>query len=109
MKFDHRAIDVFVGVDMAKEHHYGQAVTSAGIEVFHRPVLNDQAAIERLIVDAGKHGRVALVIDMPSSPAQLLLAVAREHDVTVAYVTGLQMRRAAELYAGQAKTDPRDA
>ena len=109
MKFDHRSIEVFVGVDMAKEHHYGQAVTTAGVEVFHRPVLNDQTAIEKLIVDAGKHGRVALVIDMPSSPAQLLLAVAREHDVPVAYVTGLQMRRAAELYAGQAKTDPRDA
>lgn len=29
--------------------------------------------------------------------------------VPVAYVTGLQMRRAAELYAGAAKTDPRDA
>ena len=29
--------------------------------------------------------------------------------VAVAYVTGLAMRRAAELYAGAAKTDPRDA
>jgi len=109
MKFDYRSIEVFVGVDMAKEHHYAQVVTTAGTEVFHRPVLNDQTAIGKLIVDASKHGRVALVIDMPSSPAQLLLAVAREHDVPVAYVTGLQMRRAAELYAGQAKTDPRDA
>ena len=27
----------------------------------------------------------------------------------MAYVTGLQMRRAADLYAGSAKTDPRDA
>ena len=107
--FDHRSIDVFVGVDMAKEHHYAQAITTTGTELFHRPVLNDQAAIEKLVGDAGKHGRVALVIDMPSSPAQLLLAVCREHDVPVAYVTGLQMRRAAELYAGQAKTDPRDA
>jgi hypothetical protein len=46
---------------------------------------------------------------MPSSSAQLLLAVARQREVPVAYVTGLQMRRAAELYAGTAKTDPRDA
>jgi len=109
MKFDYRSLEVFVGVDMAKQHHYALAVTTAGTEVFHRPVLNDQTASGKLIVDASKHGRVALVIDMPSSPAQLLLAVAREHDVPVAYVTGLQMRRAAELYAGQAKTDPRDA
>ena len=108
-KFDHRRVEVFVGVDMAKENHYAQAITATGEEVLHRPVLNDQAAIEKLISDAGRHGRVALVIDMPSSPAQLLLTVARDHEVPVAYVTGLQMRRAAELYAGAAKTDPRDA
>jgi hypothetical protein len=43
-----------------------------------------------------------LVIDMPSSAAQLLLTVARDLEVPVAYVTGLQMRRAADLYAGAA-------
>ena len=108
-KFDYRDIDVFVGVDMAKQDHYAQAITTAGIEVFHRPVLNDQAAIDKLIDDASSHGRVALVIDMPSSAAQLLLAIAHARSVPVAYITGLQMRRAAELYAGAAKTDPRDA
>ena len=46
---------------------------------------------------------------MPSSSAQLLLTIAEQRAVPVAYVTGLQMRRAAELYAGSAKTDPRDA
>lgn len=107
--FDHRGIDVFVGVDMAKQDHYAQAITPTGVEVFHRPVLNDQAAIDKLIDDAGRHGRVALVIDMPSSAARLLLAIAHSRQVPVAYVTGLQMRRAAELYAGAAKTDPRDA
>ncbi len=109
MGLDHRSIEVFVGVDMAREDHYAQAITGAGVEVFHRPVLNDEAAITELIADAAKHGRVALVIDMPSSAAQLLVEVARAQGVAVAYVTGLQMRRAAELYAGAAKTDPRDA
>jgi transposase len=109
MKFDYRRVEVFVGVDMAKENHYAQAITATGEEVFHRPVLNDQAAIEKLILDARRKGRVALVIDMPSSAAQLLLTVARDLGVPVAYVTGLQMRRAADLYAGAAKTDPRDA
>ncbi len=108
-RFDHRDIDVFVGVDMAKQDHYAQAITTAGVEVFHRPVLNDQTAIDKLIDDAGRHGRLALVIDMPSSAAQLLLTIAHARGVPVAYVTGLQMRRAAELYAGAAKTDPRDA
>jgi len=52
---------------------------------------------------------MALVVNKPASGAQLLLAAARAAGVPVAYVTGLQMRRAADLYAGAAKTDPRDA
>lgn len=107
--FDHRDIDVFVGVDMAKQDHYAHVIDRDGSDRFDRPVTNDEAAIVRLIDDASQHGRVALVIDLPSSAAQLLVAVARQRDVPVAYVTGLQMRRAAELYAGAAKTDPRDA
>ena len=29
-KFDHRDVDVFVGVDMAKQDHYAQATTTVG-------------------------------------------------------------------------------
>lgn len=101
--------EVFIGVDMAKAEHYAQAITVEGVEVFGRGIDNDQAAIEAMLDAAGEHGSVAVVIDMIASGAQLLLAVAAERGVPVAYVTGLQMRRAAELYAGTAKTDPRDA
>ena len=52
---------------------------------------------------------VALVIDTTSSAASLLLEAAARREVPVAYVTGLAMRRAADLYAGAAKTDPKDA
>jgi len=101
--------EVFVGVDMAKDEHYAQAITAGGVELFDRPVANDEAVIEALLDTAVGHGSVAVVIDMTASGAQLLLAVARRRGVPVAYVTGLQMRRAADLYAGSAKTDPRDA
>jgi transposase len=101
--------EVFVGVDMAKVEHYAQAITTEGVELFGRPIDNDEAAIEAMLDDAGEHGSVAVVIDMTASGAQLLLAIAAQRGVPVAYVTGLQMRRAAELYAGSAKTDPRDA
>lgn len=101
--------EVFVGVDMAKAEHYAQAITTGGVELFGRPVGNDEAAIGAMIDGAAVHGSVALVIDMTASGAQLLLAIAAQRQVAVAYVTGLQMRRAADLYAGTAKTDPRDA
>jgi transposase len=102
-------IGVFIGVDMAKDEHFAQAITTEGVELFARAVLNDQTAIEQLLDDAGAHGDVALVIDMTASAAQLLLTIAADREVPVAYVTGLQMRRAADLYAGSAKTDQRDA
>jgi hypothetical protein len=41
------------------------------------------------------------VIDQPGSIAQLALAVARRRGVPVAYVPGLVMRRAADLYPGE--------
>lgn len=102
-------VQVVVGVDMAKTDHYAQAIHVDGTELFSRSVLNDEPAIRSLIEKASAHGRCALVIDMTASGAQLLLSVAASVDTPVAYVTGLQMRRAAELYAGTAKTDPIDA
>ncbi len=104
-----RSIDVFVGVDMAKADHYAQATMADGTELFDRAVFNDEAAINSLIDDVSVHGQLALVIDMTASSAQLLLSIAHQQGVPVAYVSGLQMRRAADLYAGTAKTDPIDA
>lgn len=101
--------DVLVGVDMAKGDHYAQAITKDGTELFAGPVRNDQTAVEKMLNRAGACGRVAVVIDMTSSGAQLLLGVMTQKQVPVAYVNGLIMRRAGDLYAGAAKTDPRDA
>ena len=103
------AIEVFVGVDIAKGDHYVSVVAARGEGLFARAVPNDEAAIRSLVDDAAEHGRPALVVDTTSSAAVLLLTVAAERQIPVAYVTGLQMRRAADLYAGAAKTDPKDA
>ena len=103
------APEVFVGVDVAKGKHYACAVSARGEALFSRAVPNDEAAIRGMISDAAGHGRPALVVDMTSSAAVLTLTVAAEVAIPVAYVTGLTMRRAADLYAGAAKTDAGDA
>ena len=77
--------------------------------LFARPVPNDEGAIRRLIDDAAAHGSPALVVDTTSSAAVLALGVAAECEMPVAYVTGLAMRRAADLCAGADKTDHKDA
>ena len=49
------------------------------------------------------------VVDMISSGAVMSLTAAERRGAPVAYVTGLRMRRGAQLYEGTAKTDAKDA
>jgi len=102
-------VDVWVGLDVGKEEHFAEVLNDAGERIFARSLVNDQRALEALLDRAGEHGVVGLVIDQPGSIAQLALAVAAARNVPVAYVPGLVMRRAADLYPGEAKTDKRDA
>jgi hypothetical protein len=102
-------VDVSVGLDVGKEEHFAEVLDDDGERIFARSIVNDQAALEGLLDRAGEHGTVALVIDQPGSIAQLALAVAATRQVPVAYIPGLVMRRAADLYPGEAKTDRRDA
>jgi transposase len=48
-------------------------------------------------------------VDQPASIGALPLTVARDAGALVAYLPGLSMRRVADLYPGEAKTDARDA
>ena len=102
-------VNVWIGLDVGKEEHFAEVLDDDGERIFARSVVNDQAALEGLLDRAGGHGTAGLVIDQPGSIAQLVLAVARSRQIPVAYVPGLVMRRAADLYPGEAKTDKRDA
>jgi len=50
-----------------------------------------------------------VVVDQPNTIGALPVTVARDCGHDVAYLPGLSMRRVADLYPGQAKTDARDA
>ena len=113
MKGDQPQIGVLVGVDVGKEQHRAQALTADGETLFEGSVGNDPAAVEELldqvVAAAGEEHTPLVVVDMISGGAVLLLAAAERRGIPVAYVTGLRMRRAAQLYDGTAKTDPKDA
>lgn len=102
-------VDVWVGLDVGKEEHFADVLDDDGEALFARSIANDETDIEALLERAGSHGTPALVIDQPGSIAQLAIAVAARRGMPVAYVPGLVMRRAADLYPGEAKTDRRDA
>ena len=50
-----------------------------------------------------------VVVDQPNTIGALPITVARSMGITVVYLPGLAMRRAADLYPGNTKTDAKDA
>jgi Transposase len=101
--------DVWIGLAVGKQDHHATALSPTGERLFERGVRNDERALEGLFERAAEHGQAALVIDQPGSIGALAIELARGHRIPVAYVPGLMMRRASELYPGEAKTDRRDS
>ncbi|MFJ5157387.1 IS110 family transposase [Streptomyces sp. NPDC088353] len=103
-------VGVFLGLDVGKSTHHGHGLTPAGKEVFDKPLPNGEPQL-RAVFDKlrAKFGTVLVVVDQPASIGALPLTVARDAGCQVAYLPGLAMRRIADLYPGEAKTDARDA
>ncbi|WP_024755205.1 IS110 family transposase, partial [Streptomyces exfoliatus] len=107
---DEMGIDVYLGLDVGKGDHHATAVNRAGKKVFDKPLPNSEPKLRELFDKLhAKHGTVLVVVDQPASIGALPLAVARDAGCQVAYLPGLTMRRIADLYPGEAKTDARDA
>lgn len=106
---EHEAIHVFVGVDVGKGAHHAVALDRRGKRLLDSALPNDETKLRALIGRLKAHGPILLVVDQPATVGALPVAVARAEGVTVAYLPGLAMRRMADLHAGEAKTDARDA
>jgi transposase len=99
---------VFVGVDIGKASHYAVGVDAVGETVHRRAVENDEAGLSGLVTWAVEH-EAALVVDQPGGTAALLLQQCWNAGVAVGYLHGTAMARARDFYAGEGKTDPKDA
>lgn len=106
---DTTGYDVYLGLDVGKTAHHGCALLTDGTKVHDKPLPQDEAQLTALFDQLKTHGRVLLIVDQPNTIGALPVAVARTTDCGVAYLPGLAMRKAADLYPGQSKTDPRDA
>ena len=110
MSTDMTGYQVWLGLDVGKTAHHGCALTGSGERVYDHGLPQDEQAIRDVITTLqDEHGQVLVVVDQPNTIGALPVAVARDCGVDVAYLPGLAMRKAADLYPGSAKTDRRDA
>ena len=103
-------INIYLGLDVGKGEHHATALTPAGKKTFDRRLPNSEPKLREVFAKLqAKHGTVLVIVDQVASIGALPLAVARELGCHVAYLPGLTMRRIADLYPGEAKTDAKDA
>ena len=102
-------IAVFLGLDVGKGEHRAVALTPRGRTLHDKALPNSEPRLRALFAKLARHGKVLVVVDQPASIGALPVAVARDAGCTVAYLPSLTMRRIADLYPGEAKTDARDA
>lgn len=101
---------IWIGVDAGKAAHHATAVDATGSVLWSRRVLNDQAVIEKLIAHADSSGTEARwAVDLTSAEAALLLALLVAARQTVLYVPATVVNRMAGAFAGEGKTDAKDA
>ncbi len=106
---DYESVQVFIGVDVGKDTHHAVAINRSGKRLFDKALPNDENKLRSLISGLKQHGQILLVVDQPATIGALPVAVARSEGVLVGYLPGLAVRRIADLHAGEAKTDARDA
>lgn len=100
---------VVIGLDVGKTGHHACALDPAGTRLFDKALPQDEAQLRELFSALQAYGAVLMVVDQPNTIGALPIAVARDVGCEVAYLPGLAMRKAADLYPGRSKTDARDA
>lgn len=99
---------MYLGVDVGKTSHYALAVDGAGKPIYQTGVSNEETALSKL-VDWAKDHQASIVVDQPGGAVALLLKLCWQSEIRIGYLHGLAMARARDFYAGESKTDPKDA
>jgi transposase len=104
---------LWVGIDVGTQFHHACAVDERGKSVFSRKVRNRQGAVEDLIMrtatKAGADGEVVWALDMTSGSAGLLVTLLVATGQPVLAVPGRLVNRMSGAFAGEGKTDAKDA
>ena len=102
-----REREAVLGLDVGKSSHWACLVTKEGEIAANRPVQNSERELDELFAQVGPGTLV--VVDQVRNIGALAIRRARMAGLDVAYLPGIAAHGAAKLFAGDAKTDERDA
>ena len=100
----------WIGIDIGKTHHWVCAVDETGKRLLSCKVLNDEAQIIEVIAEVSElaAGRV-WAIDILGTPSALLIALLAKAGEQMRYASGRVVAAMSTAYAGEGKTDAKDA
>ena len=100
----------WAGIDVGKGHHWVCLIDEDGSTVWSGKVVNDEAAILDAISEVlARAQQVSWAVDITGTSSALLLALLTAHGQQATYVPGRTVNQMSTAYAGEAKTDARDA
>lgn len=104
-------MEIYVGVDAAKDVHWACAIDRDARSVFSHAVRNEPDGIEALVSELhALHADVTVALDLLGGCATLLCAMLAEAGFRVVHTPGLAVNRARQgTRGGENKSDPRDA
>ena len=101
---------VWVGIDVGKEHHWAVAVDADGTTLLSRKVADDETVILQVLPALGRLGEEASwAADLTTTESALSLSLLWSHSQPVRYLPGKAVNRAAAGYRSEGKTDVKDA
>jgi transposase len=100
----------WVGIDIGKTHHWACVVDAEGKALLSVKVANDEAEIEALLTKTGSLAmQLIWAVDIIGAPSALLLALLARAGQSVRYASGRVVAAMSAAYAGEGKTDAKDA
>jgi transposase len=100
----------WVGIDVGKTHHWACVVDGDGERLLSVKIANDEAEIVALLASAGALAtQLTWAVDITGAPSALLLALLARAGQAVRYASGRVVAAMSAAYAGEGKTDAKDA
>ncbi|MEU2103507.1 IS110 family transposase [Nocardia sp. NPDC019255] len=101
---------VWAGVDIGKTHHWVCVVDSDGTKLWSAKLVNDEAELAAAITTVTALAQqIVWTVDIIAAPAALLLALLARAGQPVRYAPGRMVAAMSAAYAGEGKTDAKDA